>query len=153
MADDWYDIQWALKNAQVALTADAVQVNLNTHLVDVTTAHGINNYAKKAQEAWIAPTLLNGWVNSGGSYATAGYMKDSMGFVHIKGLVKDGVTTVTTSLFVLPVGYRPLETLYFSTLSNGLFGGGFIASDGRVGIIAGSNVSFSLFIPPFKAEL
>lgn len=153
MADDWYDIQWALKNAQVALTADAVQVNLNTHTVDVTTAHGINNYAKKVQEAWIAPTLLNGWVNYGAGLATTGYMKDSMGFVHIKGFIKSGVATSGTSIFVLPVGYRPLETLYYTTSSNGALAWGSIGTNGAVAISGGSNVSFSLSMPSFKAEL
>ena len=40
------------------------------------------------QQEWVAPTLLNSWVNFGGDYEIAGYMVDSLGFVHLKGVVK-----------------------------------------------------------------
>ncbi|KKK52619.1 hypothetical protein LCGC14_3103070, partial [marine sediment metagenome] len=53
---------------------------------------------------WIAPTLLNSWVNYAATYDTTGYMKDGFGFVHLKGLVKSGVAG---TIFTLPVGYRP----------------------------------------------
>lgn len=62
----------------------------------------------KAQPQWIAPTLLNGWTNLGGTdNADAGYMKDGMSFVRFKGIIKPGTTTVATPLFKVPVGYRP----------------------------------------------
>jgi hypothetical protein len=54
--------------------------------------------------AWIAATLGNGWVNVGG-YATAGYMKDPLGFVHLKGVIGTGASGTTA--FTLPAGYRP----------------------------------------------
>lgn len=55
-------------------------------------------------QVWIAPSLENSWTNYGADHETAGYMKDSMGFVHLKGLVKNGTSGV---IFTLPVGYRP----------------------------------------------
>jgi hypothetical protein len=55
--------------------------------------------------AWIAPTLINSWVNAGGGFETAGYLKDPFGFVHIKGVISGGAAT--TVAFVLPTGYRP----------------------------------------------
>ena len=62
-----------------------------------------NNKANKAQEAWITPTLLNGWVVANNN--PVGYMKDEMGFVHLKGDIKGGAEVATVIQF--PVGYRP----------------------------------------------
>lgn len=54
--------------------------------------------------AWIAPTLLNSWANTPG-LVPAGFMKDSLGFVHLRGRLGGG--TSGTMAFVLPAGYRP----------------------------------------------
>jgi len=64
--------------------------------------------------AYTAPTLLNSWVNFGGTWATAGYAKDDQGVVRLKGLLKDGITALGTPIFKLPVGYRPSEDRVFS---------------------------------------
>jgi hypothetical protein len=66
---------------------------------DITIANTI------LQQAFIAPTLLNSWVNFGSGYQEVGYMKDSMGFVHIRGMIKSG--TLSANIFILPAGYRP----------------------------------------------
>jgi hypothetical protein len=55
---------------------------------------------------WIAPTLLNGWVNYGGVYEPAGYTKKN-GFGFIRGLVKDGTPGWTTPIFTLPSTHYP----------------------------------------------
>jgi len=54
-------------------------------------------------------SFSNGWVNFGAAHATAAYMKDTDGRVHLKGLVKSGTATSGTPIFNLPVGYRPAE--------------------------------------------
>src|SRR5699024_3344132 len=65
-------------------------------------------YAKKEQEDWIEPTMLNGWRGlSNPIFQPVRYMKDNLGFVHIDGAFLDGVEPV---IFVLPVGYRPIGT-------------------------------------------
>ena len=64
-------------------------------------------------EAWIAPTLVNSWVNYGAGFHSAGYYKDPLGVVHIRGLIKDGTVTIGTTLFTLPVGYRPSQAVLF----------------------------------------
>lgn len=75
--------------------------------------------AEKDQPVWIAPTLLNGWipyvdgVNFVG-YPTAQYMKDSQGFVHIRGLIKGGPASQSI-IFQLPKEYRPKENVTFIT--------------------------------------
>ena len=68
--------------------------------------------ANVAQEAWITPTLLNGW----DSVSPVRYMKDSMGFVHFKGRIlggADGSTSLT-----LPTGYRPDDPRTFVIATN-----------------------------------
>jgi hypothetical protein len=66
---------------------------------------------------WIAPTLVNSWVNFGTSFAEAGYYIDALTRVHFRGLVKDGTVTPGTVLFTLPAGYRPLDSLLFTTFT------------------------------------
>lgn len=62
-------------------------------------------------EDYIAPTFTNSWVNYGSTFATAAYMRDRMGFVHLRGTVKSG--TAGSSIFTLPAGYRPAADLIF----------------------------------------
>lgn len=60
------------------------------------------------QESWhtvAANELQNRWVNYGGGYNGAAYFKDSLGIVHLKGLVRNGV--MRSAIFTLPAGYRP----------------------------------------------
>jgi hypothetical protein len=96
-----------------------------------------NTYARKERMPWITPTLLNGWT----THKTVGYSKDEMGFVHIKGMVKDGLTTPYYALFYLPTGYRPAQESYFTTYTDsGTIGSGTVQPlkihpDGRVEII------------------
>ena len=57
------------------------------------------------QQAWQAPTLLNGWTNyDATTWDPVGYMKDSLGFVHLRGFVKGGTISTGTIVFKLPVG-------------------------------------------------
>ena len=69
--------------------------------------------ANKKQEAWITPTLLNGWVEQS-SPQTPGYMKDEFGFVHFRGCIKGGTNPL---VFNLPEGYRPEATRRFPATS------------------------------------
>lgn len=69
------------------------------------------------QEAWVAPSYLNSWVDYGGGvFAPAGYFKDKNGIVHLRGLMKAG--TCGAPAFTLPVGYRPAYRLLISTVTN-----------------------------------
>lgn len=65
--------------------------------------------ANIAQEAWIAPTLLNGWTNGASPIR---YMKDEFGFVHFKGrATSPGVSGI---VFTLPAGYKLSAVQYFA---------------------------------------
>lgn len=84
-----------------------------------------------------SPVLQNGWVNHGSDFANSGYWKDKEGIVHIQGLIRSGITTNGTVLFVLPAGYRPPQRLIFTVNSNNIFCRVDILFTGEV-IIAGT---------------
>ncbi|MDY8022849.1 hypothetical protein [Paenibacillus polymyxa] len=114
-----------------------------------------NKKADKDNPAWITPTLLNGWATS----RPVGIMKDSTGFVHIRGLIVNGLTNGGLALFTLPQGYRPISIQ--SPVSYGYGPNGpvlvqyDIFPDGRVcfgGGGAKDSTSVSLLFPPFIAE-
>jgi len=113
-----------------------------------------DNKADIVQEDWIEPTLLNNWVNYGGAFGNAAYYKDKFNIVHLNGMIKNGITTVGTDFFILPVGYRPLSSLqYMPVVSAGAFGYLSITSDGSVEFRVGNNGYFSLENISFKAEV
>ncbi|MHA1304899.1 MAG: hypothetical protein ACTSPI_14470 [Candidatus Heimdallarchaeaceae archaeon] len=87
------------------------------------------------------PAFLNGWVNYGGVYSTMAFRKDALGFVHLKGMVKDG--TIGLNVFILPEGYRPAADLWYPAVSNSAFGDVVIKAGGDVGAQHGSNTWFS----------
>lgn len=70
---------------------------------------------------FIAPALGNSWANYGGGYALAGFYMDGLGRVHLKGLIKSGASAAT--IFTLPVGFRPEQTLLFGVLAQNNAGG------------------------------
>lgn len=106
----------------------------------------------RGEADWTAPTLLNSWVNFGAGTATAGYQKDANGFVHIRGLVKNG-SGLGTVVFTLPVGYRPALRMHFGSASNAAFGYFYVENTGDVVASVGSTTWFSLDTGTFKAEL
>lgn len=65
------------------------------------------------QEGWTTPVFQNGWSNYGSGYNVAGFFKDSLGVVHLRGLVKNaGIAAIPREqpngvIFTLPEGYRP----------------------------------------------
>lgn len=74
----------------------------------------LRNPAIPIQEAWIAPTFVNSWINYGLGFNPCGYWKDSYNVVHLRGLVKNGA--IGSVLFTLPVGYRPANTEGFPVI-------------------------------------
>jgi len=96
---------------------------------------------------WIAPTLLNSWVNYGAGYDSAGY-RLRQGKVDVRGLIKSG--SIGASAFVLPIRYRPTNecekpaaTNYTGTLVTSI---GILTIEvaGNVLPLLGSNVWFSV---------
>ncbi len=139
-------------------TSKADNTDSNRTTTDKTVTGAINELnsvkASKTQENWIAPTLLNGWVNIGGVFDNTGYFKDSIGMVHLRGLLKSGTTNTNTVIFALPVGYKPLGSNAYSVYSNdgAVVGTVQVTSDGYIKIISGGNISLSLSGIIYKAE-
>ncbi|URJ48474.1 hypothetical protein [Paenibacillus polymyxa] len=114
-----------------------------------------NKKADKDSPAWISPTLLNGWTTS----RPVGIMKDSNGFVHIRGLIANGLTNGGLALFTLPQGYRPISIQGPVSYGYGPSGPVFVPfdifPDGRVcfgGGGAKDSTTVSVLFPPFIAE-
>lgn len=100
-------------------------------------------------EKFIAPTLLNSWVDFGLGRNPAGYYRDSFSRVYLRGMIKSG--TVGAAAFTLPAGYRPANHEIFSVVSNDLFGAVNVFSDGNVQPTVGNNTYFSLDGITFRA--
>jgi hypothetical protein len=97
-------------------------------------------------ESWTEVTaFLNSWTNTAfGGYNTAGYMKDPLGWVHLKGLIKSGA--MGSSAFLLPAGYRPAKNHVYAVASStggaNIYGGVDIGDSGNVVPFQGSNAGY-----------
>ena len=89
-------------------------------------------------EGFQAPTFNAGWQNVGGGFQTAGFYKDPFGIVHLRGDVQR-VSGADTTIFVMPVGYRPSALENFPAYGNGGTAAGVAirATDGNVVLVAG----------------
>jgi len=106
--------------------------------VSIAQQAALDSKANKAQEAWITPTMLNGWVGT-----LVGYMIDSFGFIHLRGSVASG--TINTIAFNLLAPYRPAGTKYYATESTATPAGVvYVSSGGDVIIRAGNTARISL---------
>jgi hypothetical protein len=102
---------------------------------------------------WIAPTLLNSWVNYGSPQDSAGYHRDAAGRVHFRGTVKNG--TIGSVVFVVPAGYRPSGRQGFATICGApgdTFAVVLIDSNGNVTLPSASNTYYYLDGISFRAE-
>ncbi len=68
--------------------------------------------------AWTGLSYSNGWTDFGGGYQAGQYTKDGTGRVWLRGLIKGGTETAPTTLFVLPVGFRPATLNEYVTAAN-----------------------------------
>lgn len=96
------------------------QDNVSTQLQPIAVALAKTPIMGAPPPGWIAPSLLNGFVNLGGAFAVAGLHRDALGYVHTKGMVTNaaGVGAGTT-VFIFPSGYRPRETQRFPVEGTG----------------------------------
>jgi hypothetical protein len=107
---------------------DASPINTHRYIGWLTTdasgniveVGGPEKVGGPASEPWIAPTLLNSWVNfSPPGVAPAGYRKTPEGEDQLRGMIKNGTTTAGTVLFTLPAGYRPSSQRNFPAVQGG----------------------------------
>jgi hypothetical protein len=110
--------------------------------------------ARITQEAWHEVGSGGGepafagspaWGNYGaGTWQTCAFFKDSMGIVHLKGMVSGGTVGAAYSIFTLPTGYRQPLNAIFVVMSNNAVGRCTISSVGVVCPETGSNAWYSL---------
>lgn len=102
----------------------------------------------------ISADLVNSWVDYGSTYQEPIIYKDSLGFVHMAGLIKNG--TVNSVFYTLPEEYRPAKRIQFPAYQAGnRIGAIVITPDGACDTSfpsGGSNGFFSLNNVVFMAE-
>jgi hypothetical protein len=104
-ADDVVD--WDVFFKQNFTKIDDKFVIVDSDLSDrYTKTESDNLYTKKVQAPWIDLPLINGWVWYG-SGGFPQYYVDDRNFLHVKGLVKNGLGSGGVGIARLPVGARP----------------------------------------------
>jgi len=123
---------------------------------DKIAARSVTASKIEEQEAWNEigtagkPAFQSGWTNYGNGWDSAAYMKDSFGFVHIKGMVKGG-PSLESIIFTLPIGYRPKGILRHPTDAHGDYGWVNINPNGEI-LGRTNTIDTNLSSICFKAE-
>jgi hypothetical protein len=134
--DTALDLKVQTGEAPMRVNSDTKVANLNADMVDGQDA---SQLATNTSEEWHEigapgePTFGDGWTNAtptyicGGQsagcveYNTAGFYKDSLGVVHLKGAIKLDVGSCngcSSIAFRLPEGYRPAKAAVFDPASD-----------------------------------
>ncbi len=137
-----------LFSATSAPDVDAQTIDENTSLENAVDKNAKSLQLMKSFDNWHEvggtnePAFAHSWVNFGTSDSTAGFYKDAMGFVHLKGKISTG--TLGNDAFTLPNGYLPHDRLAksFSVISNASIGLVIVAADGEVQPTAPSNNTY-----------
>jgi hypothetical protein len=109
-------------------------------------------YALTGQSRYTEAQLASGFTNFSTVYALAGYLRDTLGFVHLHGTIN--CPSGTAMAFVLPPGYRPATWLLtpLGLAPPGTTGRVDIAPTGSVWITSSANAVCGLDGITFKAE-
>ena len=117
---------------------------------EIATKDDIQKYTQDS--TWQVLPLQNGWVHHP-DYDKVQYSKTFDGVVYLRGTAYKGRTTKETVIGVLPVGFRPKQTMFVSALNNsygtavlGLYSSGNIVVKGNVDAtwLNFDNVSFKI---------
>ena len=133
----------------------SLDLKLSSSTVDITNG-GTGQIASSAaltalggaasvQPIWIDVTYQNSWETYGEGnpiFATASYMMDTLGFVHLRGQACNGLLGQT--MFTLPVGYRPLVQTSYAVMSNVILGRFGIDPNGAGNCDVGTSTMVSL---------
>jgi hypothetical protein len=106
------------------IIADSTAGSTFVSSMTLTTDPGANSATVQTAQWGNTPlpqtvVLVNNWVNFANGYASASYYKDSNNVVFLEGLIANGTALNGTTLFTLPVGYRPSAQLIFSVSCSG----------------------------------
>ena len=121
-----------------------------TQWKEIATKDDIQKYTQDS--AWQVLPLQNSWVHHP-DYDKVQYSKTFDGVVYIRGTAYKGRTTKETVIGVLPVGFRPKQTMFVSALNNsygmavlGIYPSGNVVVKGNVDAtwLNFDNVSFKI---------
>ena len=115
----------------------------------ITANYDFWKYQGNIKAPWVTVTAFqNSYYGYGSPYGGAiRYYKDNQGNVHLDGVATDGSTTVISSaltIFVLPIGFRPIYQQLISTISGSGIGAIEILQTGEVKHVIGSKNNCSL---------
>lgn len=132
------------------LAVDQLTVNKALRVLDKS------DYAVQRVYRYVAtvgnPAFTNAWVNFGGSYDGAGFIRTVDNFIRLHGVIKSGA--VGSPCFTLPPGYRPSTLVTVPCISNNAIGRIDIGVDGTVTPqLPSSNVWVSLDGIAFKRSI
>lgn len=96
---------------------------------------------------WLSPTYANGWVDFG---SPGSAYRRIAGLVVVRGLVKSG--TLNSTIFTLPVGFRPGAFLIFPSSSGQTFSETRLLTDGTLSQSGGSTNGYHAINITFVAE-
>ena len=87
-----------------------------------TTVVAFDQSGKVIPSAWIAPTLTGGFANLGGGFQKAGYYQDVTGRIYGRGILTNAAGCAAgTTVYTLPLGYRPVGDENFAVIYQGGF--------------------------------
>ncbi len=133
---------WTNTTASGATTSYAVTANRGDTIsfkVAATNGTYTSSYTSDAATLplWVDADLQSTWVDYSSTFAHASYTRTKDNVVVLEGLIKNGPATWDTTIFTLPVGYRPEYRLIFYVGSYNA-GSGF----GRVDVLTNGDVRF-----------
>ena len=119
----WTDPIWSGSGSNIFLTNGSANLGIGItnatsklHVVGDANVTG-NLSVGSIQQAAVTPvTLSPPFSNYNAGYVQAGYYKDKENMVHLQGLIAVNPATSSTTIFTLPVGFRPSTTHVFATM-------------------------------------
>ncbi len=91
-----------------------VQDNISATLNPVASALQATPIMGAPPPPWVRPDILNGFSQTASPQPVCAFHLDALDYVHVKlALTHAAGTAAGTSAFILPLGFRPLETLTF----------------------------------------
>jgi hypothetical protein len=91
---------------------------------------------------WHSLVLANSWVTYSGTFEDPSYCKDNNGFVHLRGLLKDG-SAADAVMCTLPPGFRPSRQINFNAIANDASCKLVIKANGEVNAAAGGSTAWT----------
>ena len=149
--DNWV-VQVAYDFSGQFLTVRAKTNGNWTPWVEYARKDEVLSKSESAPTPWQNLPLQNGWQHHQ-QYNDVQFSKTFDGVVYFRGSAYKGKTTIETVIGTLPVGFRPTQTLYISTINNnynvavlGIYGNGNIVVKGNVDSnwLNFDNVSFKI---------